>query len=110
MAGSAGRLPVGWLWLLAHLDVGVVEHPVLCAGAVPAGVLAEVIELLERAAVEHLPEEQEHPVDPTLVGADIRPRDARLALARAAAGERSCIRCRWASTKPRTSRNLDATA
>jgi hypothetical protein len=105
MAGFAGRLPVGWLWLLAHLDVGVVEHPVLCAG-----VLAEVIELLERAAVEHLAEEQEHPVDPTLVGADIRPRDARLALARAAAGERSCIRCRWASTKPRTSRNLDATA
>jgi hypothetical protein len=64
------------LELVAHLDVRVVEHPVLGAGAVPAGVLAEVLELLQRAAAEHLAQEEEQPVDLALVGRDLRPHGA----------------------------------
>ncbi|KAI3441313.1 uncharacterized protein J3R85_002589 [Psidium guajava] len=70
--GSRVERP-GRVELLAQPEIRVVQDPVLGSGPVVPRVLAEVLELLQRATAQHLPQQQEQPVD-LVLGRDHRSR------------------------------------
>lgn len=64
--------------LLANGDIRDEQNPILCSSPMILSVLAEILELIQRAAPEHLPKEQEQPVDVPLLACHHRPHAAGL--------------------------------
>lgn len=70
--GDKSIVRAGRVELLQEASVGEVEDPIFGPGSMLAGVLAEVLELFQLAYADRLSEQQEQPVDATLLAVDDR--------------------------------------